>query len=232
MFNNKREFDKGKCWYKDVCTLYDTEYCSKSCVRYIKMDYLTHSALLTEKQSYSVKLVPDECDYEAFKRLQDIQKNVERFVSSGKQVLICSAITGNGKTAWAIKILLNYFDKIWHKCDLECKGLIVNVPTFFNLLKDNISENIEKARYIKENIIKADLVIWDEIGVKSLTNYENDILLSYIDQRISNGKSNIYTSNLNSEQLKEVLGVRLQSRIVNNCEVIELFGDDKRGVQW
>lgn len=229
---NKREFNKDKCWYKGVCNLYGTESCDKSCVRWIKMDHLTRSALLTEKQSYPVKLVPDECDVDAFRSLQAIQKGVESFVEDGKQLLICSANTGNGKTAWSIKILLNYFDKIWHKCDFECRGLFVNVPTFFNLLKDSFVDDKESIRYIKENILKADLVIWDEIGVKSLSNYENDILLSYIDQRISNGKSNIYTSNLNSEQLKDALGVRLQSRIVNNCTVVELFGDDKRGVQW
>ena len=43
-------------------------------------------------------------------------------------------------------------------------------------------------KHIKENVLKADLVVWDEIGVKTLTNFEHDHLLSYIDQRVVSKK--------------------------------------------
>ena len=51
-----------------------------------------------------------------------------------------------------------------------------------------------------------------------------------IDSRISAGKSNIFTSNLNDEELHKSLGDRLASRICNLGYNIELYGSDKRGI--
>ena len=124
----------------------------------------------------------------------------------------------------------SYFGKIWHKTDFECRGLFINVPRFFISLKENIDKKIEYVNQIKENIETADMIIWDEIGTKQLTAFEHENLLSYINMRVDNGKSNIYTSNLSSEELKTVVGDRLYSRIVNLSEDIELHGQDKRGL--
>ena len=44
------------------------------------------------------------------------------------------------------------------------------------------------------------------------------------------GKSNIYTSNLDLDELKEKVGDRLFSRIANNSVNIEFFGKDKRSL--
>ena len=43
-------------------------------------------------------------------------------------------------------------------------------------------------------------------------------------------KSNIYTSNVTGQELKDKLGERLYSRIVNLSTNIELRGTDKRSV--
>ena len=42
-----------------------------------------------------------------------------------------------------------------------------------------------------ECVTKCDLVVWDDIGSKNGTEFEVSHLLSIIDQRINNGKSNI-----------------------------------------
>ena len=55
-------------------------------------------------------------------------------------------------------------------------------------------------------------------------------MLNIIDNRLCNGKSNIYTSNLRSNELLDSVGPRLHSRIVNKSVDIELMGSDKRGV--
>ena len=52
--------------------------------------------------------------------------------------------------------------------------------------------------------------------------------LNIIDNRLALNKSNIYTSNLNRQQLYNALGERLTSRIANMSIDIELFGADKR----
>lgn len=55
-------------------------------------------------------------------------------------------------------------------------------------------------------------------------------LLSIINTRLNNGKSNIYTSNLSGDELQEKIGDRLYSRIINLSEDIEFFSFDKRGI--
>jgi len=45
-------------------------------------------------------------------------------------------------------------------------------------------------------------------------------------------KSNIYTGNLPGDALPEALGQRLASRVYNESSVVELFGQDRRGMLY
>lgn len=135
-------------------------------------------------------------------------------------------------TSWALRLTQSYLNKIWFKCELSCKVLFINVPRFLLELKNNISEKNEYITHIKENVLLADLVIWDEIGSKGLTQFEHENVLNYINARIDMGKSNIYTSNLNELDLHQAVGDRLYSRIVNNSINIELKGKDKRSLNY
>lgn len=223
----------NRCWYKDVCERCNTDYCDQDCIRFYKMQYMLDVSLLPREEQKVIKLVADDVDVDAFKQLKDIQNDIENIVIAGRSLLLLSKITGNGKTEWCKKIAFSYLDAIWHKCELEPKVLFINVPRFFNALRENIDKKNDYVKHIKENVLKADLVVWDEIGVKTLTNFEHDHLLSYIDQRVVSKKSNLYTSNLSEEELLEALGDRLYSRIVNMSKVIEFKGRDKRALnKW
>ena len=143
---------------------------------------------------------------------------------------IHSNTCGNGKTAWSLRLIQSYLGSIWYKCDLNCKALFINVPRFLLALKDNITDKNDYIQHIKKYVLNADLVVWDEIATKAATQFEHENLLSLINTRIDYNKSNIYTSNLNPDEIKERLGDRLYSRIVNLSTDIELFGSDKRGI--
>lgn len=208
---------------------------NSNCIRDLKLSYLLDQSLLTVKQREDVKLVPDACDIETFKTLRDIQFNMNDFVSNGRNLLIFSKITGNGKTEWAKKLLLSFFNDIWHTTDFECRGLFINIPKFINSLRENIEEKNTYLQHIKKNIMNADIVVWDELGANIVKDrdYIHGYLLSYINSRIENGKANIYTSNLDTNELFDSLGDRVYSRIVNNSKVLELKGCDKRGLnKW
>lgn len=224
------KFDKDKCWYKDVCPLYD-KGCRSGCVRYMKMHFLANNALLTEKQQYPVRLYVEEVDRQNYEKLNEIKKDIYNFVQQGQNLLIHSHITGNGKTQWAIKLMMAYFNKIWAEDDFTVRGLFISVPKLFNGLKESISDRREYIDHIRENILKADIVIWDELATKNLTDFEHSYLLTYINERLEAGKTNIFTSNLNKDELLTTLGDRVYSRIVNSSTVIELQGKDKRGVK-
>ena len=109
--------------------------------------------------------------------------------------------------------------------------MFVSVPRFLLALKDSISNKNEYADHILKHILTADIVIWDDIAAKVGSEFEINHLLSLIETRISSGKSNIFTSNLATKDMKEALGERITSRICNMSIDIELFGKDKRQIR-
>ncbi len=222
------------CYLLDRCKKYSDGLCDISqdefCIKLFKLNYLYDESLMSDKQRrYTpLRIDGDGTDKEQFIQLKKIEENIEMFVNSGENLYLHSLQCGNGKTEWSLRMIQAYFGAIWHKCDLSCKALFINVPRFLLALKDHISETNPYVEHIKRHIMDADLVVWDELGIKNATQFEHEHLLNLINTRIDYNKSNIYTSNLTAEQLRERLGDRLYSRIINLSVDIELFGRDKR----
>lgn len=217
-----------KCYLASQCNQKD---CDKDfCLRKYKMDSLYSAALMTDSQKQHVvlKVDQDNTDLEQFKQLSAIEQNICKFIEEGKNLYLHSANCGNGKSSWSIRLAEAYFNKIWARTDTKCRVLFISVPRFLLALKDNITTRSSYVDYIKENVFDADLVIWDDIAAKMGSEFELTHLLNIIDNRLALGKSNIYTSNLNRQQLYNALGERLTSRIANMSIDIELFGSDKR----
>ena len=217
------------CWLQDHCNKID---CDKFCLKYFKLNYLYDKALISEQQRKYIPLRLDDTliDKEAFNFLKHIEINIENFISGRNNLYIYSQIAGNGKTSWSLRLLQSYFNKIWLKSELKCRALFINVPRFLLALKDNITQKSDYIQHIKENILDCDLVIWDDIATKAVTQFESEHLLSIIDTRINAGKSNIFTSNLNDAELHSALGDRLHSRIMGMSHKVEFKGYDKRGI--
>ena len=214
-----------KCWYKRICT----ENCTENCIRYKLMYSLFKQSNLPEALWDYKSLTCKDKDYKAFKELQTKSDAILNFIANGNNLYIYSENCGNGKTTWAIRLMYSYFDKIWHKSCFDCKALFVSVPKFLYNCKRSISQDVKGFEELCNLINEVDLVIWDDIGEMKASDYEHQILFQYIDDRINSKKSNIYTSNKNKEQLEDVLGVRLASRIYNCSECIEFVEEDKRG---
>lgn len=202
------------------------------CIKWFKINELQTLSLLedSQKNRFPMYLDEDGADRDVYTRLSEIEKDAENFVSQGKNLYLYSAGTGNGKTSFAIRILNAYLASIWYKAELSCKALFINVPKFLILLKDNISKKSDYIEYIKENVLNADIVIWDDIATKGFTTYEMENILNIIDNRLIANKSNIYTSNIVGDELKECIGDRLYSRVFNKSEVLEFIGKDKRSL--
>jgi DNA replication protein DnaC len=194
------------------------------------MDSLYSAALMSESQKKRIALKVDEdgTDLEQFKQLAAIENNIVNFITEGKNLYLHSANCGNGKSSWSVRLAQAYFNKIWARTEGKCRVLFISVPRYLLAIKDNISNRNTYAEYVKENVLEADLVIFDDIAAKMGSEFELTHLLNIIDNRISLGKSNIYTSNLNRQQLYNALGERLTSRVANMSIDIELRGADKR----
>ena len=218
----------SECYLYDICNRKD---CNKDfCIRKYKMDSLYSAALVTESQKQHIQLNIDQdgTDLDQFKQLAELERDILSFVNSGKNLYLHSSNCGNGKSSWSLRFIEAYLNKIWARTELGCKALFISVPRFLLSLKDSISNKNAYADYIKNNVLDADLVVWDDIAAKMGSEFELTHLLNIIDNRLSLGKSNIYTSNLNRAQLSNALGDRLTSRIANMSIDIELHGTDKR----
>lgn len=223
--------ENKNCWLYNECNHCD---CDCYCVRRYKLNYLYEEGLIPLHNRLKIKLFSDKneltSDKKVFKYLTEYKANIETHVDNGDNLYIYSTNCGNGKTSWALKMVQSYLDNIWFKSELKCRVLFINVPHFLLALKDNLNDKNEYAEHIKKNVYEADLVIWDDIGNKTATQFESDNLLSIIDSRLNRGKSNIYTSNLNNKEMAQYLGDRLTSRIINSSKCIEFKGADKRGL--
>lgn len=221
-------FTRNKCVFCEVCR---KEECTESCIRFTEFDCLLRNANIPASRVMpnKLKLRPEDVDLEAFYSLADIKEKIVQFVRNGDNLYLYSNHCGNGKTTWALKLIMKYFNEIWLGNGYKPRGLFINVPTFMNDLRNNISQKSDKVEKMKKLIGEVDIVIWDDIGAVNIKEFDHLVLLSYIDQRIVEGKSNIYTGNLSANQLEKTVGQRLFSRIWNNSTRIELKGSDRRG---
>lgn len=208
------------CWYRDVCT-YD--FCT-NCIRYSEMKYLMENSGLPKNKQKPIPLDGSQ-DSKSFRELAKIKDDIVNFTENGESLYIFSENTGNGKTSWAIKLLLKYFDCIWAGNGFRVRGYFQHVPTLFSTLKD-FSKSHEALR---NTLATVDLVVWDDIASTKLSDYDAQQLLIIIDQRVSDGLANIYTGNITSkEALTKAVGQRLASRIWNMSTLIEFRGKDRR----
>ena len=221
--NSKKE----DCWYREVCT----QDCSFSCIRYLEMSYLMENSGIPKSKQKPIDLYPSDEDYDAFVRLAEIKQHIDEFVKDGRNLYITSAKTGNGKTSWAIKLLMKYFDKVWAGNGFNVRGYFIHIPSLLLNLKDFNNPNTDINK-IKKNLLTADLVVWDDIASTVVSNYDYSQLLMFIDTRCLNDKANIYTGNLNTKSaLNKMLNDKLASRIWELSEIVELKGKDRRNEQ-
>lgn len=216
------------CIYRTHCNGRDCgkEYCPKK----YRLDNLFRQSMLSEAQSVHkvLKIDADGTDKDEFTKLVQLESNIRQFVQEGCNLYLHSTICGNGKTQWAIRLLRAYFFGIWQKTNYECQGLFVSVPRYLQALKDSITTPNEYAEFISRNILKADLVVFDDIGSKLGSEFEINHLMNAINTRMDLGKSNIFTSNLGKREMTAAVGERLASRICNKSLDIEFHGADKR----
>ena len=226
---------KEECYLQSSCKKFCTGKCgdaeSSYCPRLSKIDYLYNEALIPIKQRkrFPLRVDADGTDKNEFLQLKAAAENIEQFIENGANLYIYSQTAGNGKSSWGIRLIQAHIENIWYKTDLRCRALFVSVPRYLLAIKNNISRTDEYAEHINKNIFDADIVVFDDIATKGITQFEAENLFSIIDTRMNMGKSNVFTSNIIPAQLNDLLGPRLTSRIINLSTVIQFRGRDKRG---
>lgn len=217
-----------ECWYKDVCDQYHAD-CRSGCIRYKEMLYLMNHSNIPEKSRKPLPMSVPKSDEAAYERLAEIKTNMKSFVRQGQSLYICSDTTGNGKTTWAMRLLMRYFEEVSNGNCFRVRGVFVPVAEFLLRNKD-FKNNDPELEDLKEAIKTADLVVWDDIGSSYVKDYDYGVLLMYLDIRDRNSLSNIFTGNITSQDaLADRIGVKCASRIFSrDTEVIQFVGRDRR----
>ncbi|MGM9544184.1 MAG: ATP-binding protein [Romboutsia timonensis] len=224
-------FNKNECWFKHKCPYYgDKEECHCACPNYCKFYHLVGLANLPKYMTYPENqiLEPGE-DANEYAYLESIKENIVEWVQQGNNLLLYSAVCGNGKTTWAIKLMCKYFSRIMFSNDLyTCRGLYINVDEFLFDYKRNMKKQDDRFECIVDLLPTVDLVIWDDIGNTALSEFDHSLLYGMINKRIATGKANIFTSNRIDNDMIKNIGYRLGNRIIETSDIIEFINPTKR----
>lgn len=188
-------------------------------------------ALLSPRKLAKVVLTPEN-DKDAYKRIREIGSNIESFVNNGNNLMIWSRGTGTGKTLLATKLAQKYIARRNSNTLATDCAVFISVGDLLTHKHNSWNHDLysqERILELEEKIRNCKLVVWDDIGTRGMSYYDQEYLIVLLNHRLNDlHKSNIYTSNLDSEQLYEVVGARLFSRLREDTEIIELKGGDKR----
>lgn len=77
-------------------------------------------------------------------------------------------------------------------------------------------------------LYQSDLLIIDDLGTETLTEFANNELFNLINRRLKEGKKMLISTNLPLSKLEGRYSARLASRIIGNFQFYEFFGEDIR----
>ena len=153
------------------------------------------------------------------KNKQQSLRFINEFNDSNNNIgLLMSGKVGSGKTFLAAatgKVLLK-------------KGYSVVCLTareFEDAIKNFSNPSLEED---KQNILNADLLILDDLGIETQSEYVNNEILKLIEYKITYNKKMIITTNLNLNEIREKYKSRIYSRIIGSFKYLKFFGPDIR----
>ncbi len=117
--------------------------------------------------------------------------------------------------------------------ELMIKGKTVLYQTAFRLF-DILSEykfSSNKAEYDKnqlDNLVKADLLIIDDLGTEVNNSFISSELFNILNTRLIEGKKTIISTNLTLGELAKHYSERIMSRIIGHYHILKFYGEDIR----
>src|SRR5699024_452498 len=104
--------------------------------------------------------------------------------------------------------------------------LFVSLPKLLTKIKNTYSGGEVSEDKLLKMIQDVDLLVLDDVGAEQQTDWVNSKLFEIMDDRA--GKATIYTTNLNSKELRKQIGERNFSRMMDNLQIIPMNGRDYR----
>lgn len=221
----------ARCPYEQDCKSFDTKDCNPSCY------FMNHFSRQLRKSGIPRKFIEGDVilddkdvDYNNKLRLKLYMDDVINLVEQGRGFYLFSESVGNGKTYWACKIGEKYIrDRVYYVAKNN-KNLVtfINVPEFIELKKREISSNENSADILFDKARNSDLIILDEIGAGSHTDWSNQVVYDLINYLYINSKAVIVTSNLKPSDLADKMDARIVDRLKEIGPTLVFKGKSKR----
>jgi len=143
---------------------------------------------------------------------------VNKWINNPRNFLVVIGPPGVGKTYLCVAIA-NYL--INHKRQV----FYTNQRRYFERIQKAIGSNqnqYEEIRKISQN----EILIYDDLGASTNSEWQKEVMLDLIDQRYSENRPTIITSNLGWNAMKELLGERTQRRINSEDNTIIIVSSE------
>jgi DNA replication protein DnaC len=137
----------------------------------------------------------------------DYAENFGQVRKTGRSAIFIGK-PGTGKTHLAIGIALRVMGK--HNAD----ALFISVRQAMLSIKDTFKKDSERTELdVIRDFVAPDLLILDEIGVQSGTDFEKHTLFDIVNARYERRKPTIFLSNLALPEVAAYLGERIMDRL-------------------
>ena len=126
---------------------------------------------------------------------------------------------GTGKSHLSVSITKELINK-GHNC------IFISYPKLLTKIKDSFNSDSVSEDEIIRLMKQVDLLVIDDLGAEHKTPWTTSRLFEIVDDRA--GKPTVFTTNLDPYELKDWVGDRIFSRIMNNTQKVHLDSFDYR----
>ena len=146
----------------------------------------------------------------------------ETFDKNDGEGLLFTGDVGTGKTHLAAAISAEIIRK--YAATVE----FVSYTEALATMRAAFSESNNNDKILEERMVKADLLVIDDLGKENLSAFTKNVLYRVVNGRYKEKLPLIITSNYGIESLSQRLDYGTFSRIVDGCKVVEMRGIDYR----
>lgn len=114
--------------------------------------------------------------------------------------------------------------------ELIDRGISV-IMTNFDRIRNKVQESFEGRQAYLDKLNSSQLLIIDDLGAESSSEFMQELVFSVIDSRANSGRPMIVTTNLTAEELKSPADgkkKRVYSRLLGMCQPVQVTGPDRR----
>lgn len=217
------------CWAMNYCRKFDTPECNQFCNGHVVLEILYNQSNIPKKYQYPQMLNTDPVDKEIFDYIYGILSgDMVQWVKAGNSLLLWGENKGNGKTSLACAIANKYIRSMASQTTLDPVVHFIKSAKFLEEIRQQFNNPTDEFPRRMKIIEEIPLLIIDDIGAEKPTDWVRERLLNIIDERYSNDRSTIYTSNCSLFEINENLHGRIADRL-KDAKSLNFRGGSKRG---